>query len=166
MSDTQYAIFSTSFGWCGIIYGNNGIKKVYLPGIKKEILKNTILTANKDITENITKIEALMNDICKYFDGKKVQLDFPVDLNTITEFQKKVYKKTMQIPIGKVKTYKWITEAVGIPGGARAVGNALSKNPIPLILPCHRVVGCNGNIGGFSGPGGTSQKKKMLQLEG
>ena len=166
MSADYYAILKTSLGWCGIIYGRHGLIKIYLPGMKKEKLKKNIHSYNKSIVEHTGKIKILARNICSYFKGKNVRLNLPVDMKTMTEFEKKVYKQAMKISFGKVKSYKWLAEKAGIPNGARAVGNALSKNPVPLIIPCHRVIKSDGRLGGFSAPGGILIKRKMLSIEG
>jgi len=166
MSADYYAIFKTSLGWCGIIYGRHGLTKIYLPGMKKEKLKKNIHSYNKSIVEHTGRIKVLVRNICSYFKGKNVRLNLLVDMKTMTEFEKKVYKQAMKIPFGKVKSYKWIAEKAGVPNGARAVGNALSKNPVPLIIPCHRVIKSDGKLGGFSAPGGILIKRKMLSIEG
>jgi methylated-DNA-[protein]-cysteine S-methyltransferase len=166
MSADYYAIFKTSLGWCGIIYGRHGVIKIYLPGIKKEMLKKNIHSYNKSIVEHTGRIKILVRNICSYFKGKNVRLNLPVDMKTMTEFEKKVYKQAMKIPFGKVKSYKWLAEKAGFPNGARAAGNALSKNPVPLIIPCHRVIKSDGRLGGFSAPGGILIKRKMLSIEG
>jgi methylated-DNA-[protein]-cysteine S-methyltransferase len=166
MSADYYAILKTSLGWCGIIYGRHGLIKIYLPGIKKEKLKKNIHSYSKSIVEHRGRIKILVRNICSYFKGKNVRLNLPVDMKTMTEFEKKVYKQAMKIPFGKVKSYKWIAEKAGVPNGARAVGNALSKNPVPLIIPCHRVIKSDGRLGGYSAPGGILMKRKMLSIEG
>jgi methylated-DNA-[protein]-cysteine S-methyltransferase len=166
MSADYYAIFKTSLGWCGIIYGRHGLIKIYLPGIKKEKLKKNIHSYSKSIVEHRGRIKILVRNICSYFKGKNVRLNLPVDMKTMTEFEKKVYKQAMKISFGKVKSYKWLAEKAGIPNGARAVGNALSKNPVPLIIPCHRVIKSDGRLGGYSAPGGILMKRKMLSIEG
>ncbi len=81
----------------------------------------------------------------------------------MTPFAKKVYKAVLGIPLGQVRTYKWVARKVGCPNACRAVGQVLKNNPYPLIIPCHRVIGSNGLIGGYSG--GKKTKKKLLDLE-
>ena len=81
----------------------------------------------------------------------------------LTEFQKKVYRATKTIPTGQVRTYGWVARKIGQPNACRAVGNALNKNPFPVIVPCHRVVARNG-LGGFAE--GIKAKKKLLRMEG
>lgn len=85
------------------------------------------------------------------------------DLTNMTIFEKKVYKVVSKIPIGQVRTYKWVAQKIGHPMASRAVGNALNKNPYPLIIPCHRVVSTSGDIGGFVW--GRKIKSKLLDLE-
>ncbi len=81
----------------------------------------------------------------------------------MTPFAKKVYKAVLEIPLGQVRTYKWIARKIGCPKACRAVGQVLKNNPYPLIIPCHRVIGANGLIGGYLG--GEKTKKKLLDLE-
>lgn len=100
----------------------------------------------------------------KYFQGKRKDLrDIPVDLSRSTLFERRVYEATRQIPFGKVATYGQIAKAIGQPNAQRAVGQALGKNPIGIVIPCHRVVGFD-SLGGFTG--GLEHKKKLLRLEG
>jgi len=105
------------------------------------------------------KIEA---DIKKYLTGEIKTLDFPIQLN-VTPFQKKVLEAMKNIPYGQTMSYRQLAEAIGIPEGSRAVGNACGANPLPLYYPCHRVIKSDGGLGGFSG--GISLKKQLLSLE-
>lgn len=82
---------------------------------------------------------------------------------TMTPFTKRVYKAVLKIPLGEVRTYKWVAEQAGNPRAARAVGQALKRNPWPLIIPCHRVIACGGRLGGYSQ--GIKRKKALLDLE-
>ena len=82
-----------------------------------------------------------------------------------TSFQIKVWKEIIKIPKGKTKTYKEIAIKIGHPNSARAVANACGRNPYPLIIPCHRVICSNGKLGGYSGPGGISEKRRLLKNE-
>ena len=83
-----------------------------------------------------------------------------------TKFQKKVWKYLKTIPKGQVKSYKEVAIAIKMPKSARAVANAVGKNPLPIIIPCHRVIRSNGDLGGYSGPGGLKTKKILLKKEG
>ncbi len=83
-----------------------------------------------------------------------------------TKFQHDVWRALMQIPCGTVVTYKQLAQKCGHPNAVRAVANAVGKNPIPPTIPCHRVIRSDGKIGGYSGPGGVTQKRKLLAAEG
>ena len=82
-----------------------------------------------------------------------------------TEFQQKVWQELIKIPFGRVMTYKQIANLIGTPLASRAVANACAKNPYPIIIPCHRVIRSNGDIGGYSGTGGINKKRKLLNFE-
>jgi len=99
-------------------------------------------------------------------DGEPRDLtDVVVDLDPQPEFARRVYEATRAIPPGRTATYGEIAERIGMPGTARAVGQALGANPVPIIVPCHRVVGAGGKLVGFSAPGGTATKARMLAIE-
>lgn len=106
-------------------------------------------------------------DVQKYFSGEWSDFsDVPIDLHSLSTFQKRIYAVTRTIPFGQVKTYREIAKEIGSPFSARAVGGALGRNPIALIIPCHRVIASNGSIGGFSASGGKKTKLKLLSIEG
>ncbi|KAB2960910.1 MAG: methylated-DNA--[protein]-cysteine S-methyltransferase [Candidatus Methylomirabilis oxygeniifera] len=88
-----------------------------------------------------------------------------IDLSRLTPFQRSVLQKVRTIPVGKVRSYRWIAKAIGAERAARAVGTALAKNPVPLLIPCHRVIRSDGRLGEYSG-GGPSVKAKLLAFEG
>ena len=99
--------------------------------------------------------------------GEKIDLAaIDLDLDATTNFEDSVYAAARRIPCGEVRTYGEMAEAIGEPGAARAVGAALGRNPVPIIIPCHRVLGSTGKAGGFSAPGGTVTKFRMLEIEG
>ncbi len=100
--------------------------------------------------------------ICEYIAGRRKSFDLPYELYG-TEFQKRVWIELCRIPYGETRTYKQIAEAVGNPESSRAVGSANGKNPIMIIVPCHRVIGTNGNLTGYAG--GLELKKALLDIE-
>jgi O-6-methylguanine DNA methyltransferase len=102
--------------------------------------------------------------IIAYLSGKSRSFSLPIDLDGQTPFQKKVWQMLQTIPYGRVRSYGWVARKIGKPGAARAVGAACGANPVPLLVPCHRVVAGDGSLGGFSG--GLSNKKRLLKLEG
>jgi len=98
-----------------------------------------------------------------YFKGEKVPFDYPLNLLKSTSFQRRVWREVCKIPYGKTSSYQEIAKRIGSPASARAVGQALRKNPLPLIIPCHRVIRSDGSLGGFSQ--GIEWKKRLLRLE-
>ena len=105
------------------------------------------------------------NILDRYFDGEAVDFqEIPIKIESGTEFQNLVWDAIHQIPYGEVRSYKWIAEQVGRPKAVRAVGNATGSNPITIIIPCHRVIGSNGKLGGYGG--GLDRKRHFLKLEG
>ncbi len=97
--------------------------------------------------------------------GGKITAEFAGKKALVTVFEYKVYKACMRIPEGRTATYKDIAKMIGMPGSARAVGNALGKNPFAPHVPCHRVIKSDGTLGGYSGGGGLETKKMMLENE-
>ena len=107
-------------------------------------------------------IKKTYNQLMEYFKGKRKNFDIPLKLKG-TAFQKRVWAALQTIPYGEVWSYKHLAEAIGCPKGCRAVGNANNRNPIPIIVPCHRVVGIDGELVGYAG--GINLKRQLLDIE-
>jgi O-6-methylguanine DNA methyltransferase len=101
-----------------------------------------------------------------YFAGEQRRFDLPLDLHSLTPFQLSVLQAARRIPAGDVRTYGQVAQAIGKPKASRAVGQALGRNPIPIVIPCHRVIASDGGLGGYSGGGGLQSKRYLLGLEG
>jgi methylated-DNA-[protein]-cysteine S-methyltransferase len=101
-----------------------------------------------------------------YFAGARASFDLPLDLNQMTPFQRSVLQAARRIPSGTVWTYKQVAQVIDKPRASRAVGQALGRNPVPIVIPCHRVVASDGGLGGYSGGGGLDSKRLLLRLEG
>ncbi len=113
-------------------------------------------------SKDTKKIAGQLED---YFAGKRTAFDLPLDLSRVTTFQYHVLRTTQTIPAGTMWTYGQVAKAIGKPKASRAVGQALGRNPVPIVVPCHRVVASNGQLGGYSGGGGVESKKLLLRLE-
>ena len=113
-----------------------------------------------------TEFELMAEQIKDYLNGERTNFEIPIDLSSLTNFQRQVLLATLQIPRGQIVTYGEIARRIGNPKSMRAVGQALGRNPIPIVIPCHRVIASNGSLGGYSGGGGLETKAKLLQLEG
>jgi methylated-DNA-[protein]-cysteine S-methyltransferase len=107
-----------------------------------------------------------MRQVREYLDGKRTKFDLPLDMTTMTDFQRQVLSAALKIPRGKWLTYGEVAKAIGRPQASRAVGQALGHNPVPIVIPCHRVLGSDGSLHGYSGGGGIQTKAWLLQLEG
>jgi methylated-DNA-[protein]-cysteine S-methyltransferase len=162
----RFITFKTPYGWCGVVSGEKGIGRV-VPGYgSSSSVKKTIQSIYSSVKHEEDDLLRRVKDLLlKYFDGEVVCFDVPLEFPSGTLFQRKVWESVRTIPYGDVKTYGWLGKKLLNPGASRAVGNALSKNPLPLIIPCHRVVRSDGKMGGFSLPGGTLLKKKLIDLE-
>jgi O-6-methylguanine DNA methyltransferase len=102
----------------------------------------------------------------EYFAGKRLQFDARLNLESLTSFQQRVLQAAQGIPAGTVWTYGQLAQSIGRPRASRAVGQALGRNPVPIIVPCHRVIASDGSLGGYSGGGGLDSKRWLLRLEG
>jgi len=107
-----------------------------------------------------------LDQIRAYLNGQRTDFDLPTDISILTDFQQQVLRATQQIPRGRIATYMDIARKIGKPKAVRAVGQALGRNPIPIVIPCHRVIASDGTLGGYSGGGGLKTKARLLQLEG
>jgi len=105
-----------------------------------------------------------LGQLAEYFQGDRRQFDLALDLSAGTPFQQRVWQGTADIPFGEVRSYGELAAAIGAPGTARAVGQALGANPVPIVVPCHRVVSADGGLGGFAL--GLRIKRALLRLEG
>jgi O-6-methylguanine DNA methyltransferase len=101
-----------------------------------------------------------------YFGDPHFQFSLPLDLDRVTPFQSSVLNTIRRIPVGVVWTYGQVARAIGKPKASRAVGQALGRNPVPIVIPCHRVIAGDGSLGGYSGGGGLASKRLLLQMEG
>lgn len=117
-----------------------------------------------DLRRDEKRFSLLKKELKSYFSGREVRFKFPVDLGGGTAFQKRVWDTMRRIPPGETRSYGWLAGKMGSKGKARAVGAACGANPVPIIIPCHRVVREDGSLGGYAG--GLNLKRKLLRLEG
>ena len=164
----KYYIFLTAWGWAGFVADRKGLRIFILPEERKE---NIIFRIRKELNcnnlfEDNRGWESLIKKVKEYYSGKKVDfMDCQLNLDNYTNFQKEILQIVRKIPYGEIRFYKEAAEAAGYPRAYRAVGNTMRNNPLPLIVPCHRVIKSDGSLGGFSAEGGIKLKQKMLALE-
>ena len=112
------------------------------------------------------KVAAVTTQIRQYLNKERTEFDVPIDWSVLTPFQAEALQAVYTIPYGRLLTYKDVAEQIGKPKAVRAVGRANATNPMPLVIPCHRVLGADGKLHGYSAPGGLETKAWLLQLEG
>ncbi len=165
VSTVSNYVFETAFGWCSVTTSGESVSKVVLPGIYNSAeLHNdgTYSTAIDEFSRDVIR------RICDYFDGEEVDFsDIDVTLPFGSEFSYKILRTCRQIPYGQVISYKDLAAEAGFQKSIRAAANILARNPLPLIIPCHRVIRANGKSGGFMKniEGAAVIKQKMLELE-
>jgi methylated-DNA-[protein]-cysteine S-methyltransferase len=163
----ETTIFATALGDFGIGWTEAGIARVQLPGLERDELSQQINRGGGRPGEPPRAVEAAINRIEDYAEGEAVDFSaVRLDLGGLSEFNRRAYGLLLQIGWGEVTTYGALARQLGDVGLSRAVGAAMGANPIPLIIPCHRVLASDGRPGGFSAPGGAAAKLRMLALEG
>lgn len=156
----RFSCFKTQYGRVTVVSSSKGLMRVILPVDDKKEILNTIGVLAERREEDLSEVrKALIN----YFNGEKTDFDFPLDLSVYTSFQRDVWNAARSIPYGQLRNYGWLANQIGRPQAARAVGQALGANPLPIIIPCHRIIRSDGSLGGFSG--GLHWKKKLINLE-
>lgn len=162
------SIFETAWGWMGIAASEDrpGVCRIVLPQPSRRAVEAEIgpwkMAKPAGVNEQI--LREAQKQLIAFLEGKRSTLDFPVDLSIGTPFQRRVWQATLRIPYGRVRSYKWVAAKIGGQHYARAVGLALGANPVPIMVPCHRVVAHDGSLGGFSC--GLKAKRRLLDLEG
>jgi methylated-DNA-[protein]-cysteine S-methyltransferase len=156
----------TAFGWVGIAWSEYGLVALTLPQAGEQEALDQLPASSEFIPEAPSGLDvtALEVKLRRYFEGQAVTFDEPLDPTLGTDFQRRVWAITRAIPRGQTRTYGQIARQAGSPGAARAVGQSMARNPWPVIVPCHRVLGSDGSLTGFGG--GVEMKRRMLEMEG
>jgi methylated-DNA-[protein]-cysteine S-methyltransferase len=169
MTGQHYAIFDTVIGACGVVWGEHGITGTQLPMGDEDKTRKRIFQRNGDVTEAAPPAEVrhAIDGIIELLAGKPNDLaDIALDLDGVPDFNRNVYDIARKVPPGKTITYGDIAKQLGGVELSRDVGQALGRNPCPIVVPCHRVLAAGNKPGGFSANGGVVTKLKMLQIEG
>jgi methylated-DNA-[protein]-cysteine S-methyltransferase len=164
----SFRLFDTAIGPCAVVWSVRGIAGVQLPesdatATRKRVIKRYPAALESEPPQSVKRAIAAMTAL---LDGEARDLnDIVLDIDEVSDFNRKVYAIAQAIPPGETLTYGDVAERLGDKALARAVGQALGENPVPIIVPCHRVLAANGKSGGFSGSGGVATKLKMLTIE-
>ena len=172
MNENHATVLRTPLGWIGFSITPRGVRQVispqrqrgrveYLLGIRDPVSSLYSVKEMKAIERHLFRATT---QLMEYFEGRRRIFDLPLDLRQGSDFQRRVWRETMKIPYGKTSTYLKIALHLRDRALSRAVGMALGANPIPLIIPCHRVIASDGSLGGYSG--GIAVKRNLLRIEG
>jgi methylated-DNA-[protein]-cysteine S-methyltransferase len=170
MSPQAFALFDSPIGICGIAWNANGIAGMQLPGGTADKTRAHVKRRWPSAVETPPPagVQRAIERVLALLKGEKTDLtDIPLDLEDASEFNRRVWDIARAIPPGETLTYGDIAKRLGVgPEMARDVGQAMGSNPVPIIVPCHRVLAASGKMGGFSAPGGVATKRRMLEIEG
>jgi methylated-DNA-[protein]-cysteine S-methyltransferase len=168
LMDLQFSVFETQVGFCGVLWSQRGLRAVLLPEVGVKELRLAILARYPHAAESappqvMKRVIARLVSLLESGQGNFDEVE--LDLEGVTDFQKRVYEEARRIPPGATCSYGELAQRLGKPGAARAVGMALGRNPLPLLIPCHRVLAAGGALGGFTAHGGVALKKRLLVIE-
>ncbi|MDB5670653.1 MAG: cysteine methyltransferase [Alphaproteobacteria bacterium] len=169
MSGLAYTVFATAIGRCALVWRCGSIVGAALPEPSDALMCERLSRRFPDAVESPPppEISEAIDLVARSLQGEDVDLSMlPLDLAASDPFEQKVYAAALAIPRGEVRTYGELAAELGQPGASRAVGAALGRNPIPIVVPCHRILAASGRSGGFSAPGGTATKFRILAIEG
>lgn len=164
-----HAVLETVIGFMGIAWSEKGLIRLCLPERSREAVERRLfrLAGVSSATEQPKWVGELIASIKAYAVGEDVDFSgVPVDLDGVDDFRLAIYDAARQLGFGETTTYGELAKRAGHSGLARETGAALGANPVPLVIPCHRILAAGGKIGGFSAPGGSATKEKMLAMEG
>jgi methylated-DNA-[protein]-cysteine S-methyltransferase len=167
---SSYTLFSTAVGTCGIGWGANGIVGVQLPECNASATLSRLLhKLGGDASPGLPPVEVqrTIEDIVALLAGEHRDLmHAALDFTQVPDFFRRIYDVVRRIPPGQTRSYGDVAAGCGDPAAARSVGQAMARNPFPIIVPCHRVLAAHGGSGGFSAHGGVTTKLKLLAIEG
>jgi methylated-DNA-[protein]-cysteine S-methyltransferase len=166
----HYCAFETAAGFCAIAWSDAGITRFHLPTSSAAAAERGLLRRLEAAERGTApaEVSAVIESAKRYFAGEQVEFaNVQLDLRGQDEFFSRIYAAARRVGWGATTTYGTLAKELSAgPEGARDVGQAMAKNPVPLIIPCHRVLAAGGKLGGFSAPGGSATKQRMLEMEG
>ncbi|MBN2503332.1 MAG: methylated-DNA--[protein]-cysteine S-methyltransferase [Anaerolineales bacterium] len=156
----------TPLGVLWVAMSENGLWACSYDISRQQFIAEVLHRGPVTIIEDHQKVAAGLAQLNEFLEGKRQSFDLPIDWAGMTDFQVAVRQATMAIPFGETSTYGDVAASVDRPGAARAVGRVQATNPLPLVVPCHRVLGADGGLHGYGGSGGLKTKAWLLNLEG
>ncbi len=169
MSEVSYLVFDTALGPAGAAWTARGLSRIELPAASRAQAEARLIGWLPSATPASppASIRRAVRLLILHLNGKPQDLRaIPLDLTGVPAFHRRVYEAARTIPVGKTRTYGELAALAGAPNAARAVGQALRRNPLPIVVPCHRILAAGSKLGGFSAPGGLATKRRLLEVEG
>lgn len=166
MAETCYDVFESAWGWVGVCGSERGVRYATLP----EQTPDRALTALEEsmrapLPEHRPgAFDAYRDQLAEYLDGERASWDVPLDVDDASVFFRRAWEACRSIPLGETRSYEWLAASAGNPRAARGAGQAMARNRVPILVPCHRVIGKDGGLHGFGGPG-LPMKARLLDLE-
>jgi methylated-DNA-[protein]-cysteine S-methyltransferase len=165
LADLSYAPVDSPFGELLLAASSRGLVRLAFPEEDADtVLERLAARVSPRIVEGPARLDRARRELDEYFDGRRREFELPLDWALVGPFGRRVLGAAAQIPYGHVLTYTEVAAEAGSPRGSRATGNALGANPIPIVVPCHRVLRRGGALGGYAG--GLPRKQFLLELEG
>jgi methylated-DNA-[protein]-cysteine S-methyltransferase len=165
LADVAYAQLDSPFGALTVAATTSGLVRLAFPEEPPDsVLERIAVRISPRIVRSGTRLDPVRRQLDEYFSGRRRRFEVPLDWSLIGPFARRVLSATAEIPYGGVLSYAQVASVAGSPRGSRAAGNALGANPIPIVIPCHRVLRSGGALGGYGG--GTERKRWLLELEG
>ena len=165
----SYCLFDTDLGACGVAWSERGLVRFQLPEANRRATEKRLQlrAPNSSAKAPPRQIEAVITSVQRYMSGERVDFTpIALDLTGVAPFYAEIYAAARRVGWGETATYGDLARQAGVPGAARAVGQAMSRNPVAVIIPCHRILASGNKVGGFSAFGGTVSKQRLLGLEG
>jgi len=163
-AEAGLAVAETAAGWIGLLFSPRGLMELHypLPSRDQALASSRARLPEAPVLAD-TSWGGVKEQLRRYYAGQVVHFDVPFDLSRHTPFQRLVWDVTFGIPYGETRSYAWVAAEIGSPQAYRAVGSAMAANPIPIIIPCHRVLRSDGSLGGYGG--GLTMKQRLLAME-
>jgi len=162
--DVAYDLVDTPIGTLFVAATERGLARIVYDAEADREVEQLARTFGLRVLRTSKPIDAARRELDEYFDGRRREFDLPVDLASIAAFNRRVLGELARVPYGEVVTYGELAARAERPRAARAVGTVMNRNPLPIVLPCHRVIGANGKLVGYGG--GLERKEALLRLEG
>ncbi len=162
--DVAYDLTDSPIGPLLVAASGRGVCRISFDPEPERELETLARAFGARVLRSPGPVDHVRRELDEYFEGDRRTFDLPVDLTPLPDFQRDVLEELIRVPYGQVDTYGGLARRIGRPRAARAVGGALNRNPIPIVVPCHRIVGASGSLVGYAG--GLERKQQLLGLEG